>query len=105
MLEAQKSFKRGCRDNFSLDDIVPEYGVSSREIVDTLCNSIENLKVKHPLHVHCNNLGMAGNIKTILDTIKAARGRRMHLAHVQFYGYDNKGKKGFSSGAISYVML
>ena len=95
-----ESFKRGCRDNFSLDDIVPEYGVSSREIVDTLCNSIENLKVKHPLHVHCNNLGMAGNIKTILDTIKAARGRRMHLAHVQFYGYDNKGKKGFSSGAM-----
>ena len=43
---------------------------------------------------------MAGNIKTILDTIKAARGRRMHLAHVQFYGYDNKGKKGFSSGAM-----
>ena len=41
---------------------------------------------------------MPGNIKTILDTIKAAR-RRMHLAHVQFYGYDNKGK-GFSSGAM-----
>ena len=33
------------------------------------------------------------NIRTILDTIKAAKGRRMHLAHVQFYGYDNKGKK------------
>ena len=43
---------------------------------------------------------MAGNIKTILDTIKAREGRRMHLAHVQFYGYDNKGKKGFSSGAM-----
>ena len=24
----------------------------------------------------------------------------MHLAHVQFYGYDNKGKKGFSSGSL-----
>ena len=36
---------------------------------------------------------MAGNINTILDTIKAAKGRRMHFAHVQFYGYDNKGKK------------
>ena len=49
--------------------------------------------------MHCNNLGMAGNINTILNTIKAAKGRRMHLAHVQFYGYDNKGKNGFSSGA------
>ena len=24
----------------------------------------------------------------------------MHLAHVQFYSYDNKGKKGFSSGSM-----
>ena len=24
----------------------------------------------------------------------------MHLAHVQFYGYDDEGKKGFSSGAV-----
>ena len=94
-----ESFKSGRRDNFNLDDVVPEYGVSSRQIIDKLCNSIENLKIKHPLHVHCNNLGMAGNINTILNTIKAAKGRRMHLAHVQFYGYDNKGKNGFSSGA------
>ena len=51
------------------------------------------------MHVHCNNLGMAGNIKSILNTIDAAEGRRMHLAHIQFYGYDDKGKKGFSSGS------
>ena len=44
-------------------------------------------------------LNICNNIKTILNTIKAAKGRRMHLAHVQFYGYDNKGKNGFSSGA------
>ena len=95
-----ESFKKGTRENFGLDDIVPDYGVSSREILDSLCNAIENLNVIHPLHVHCNNLGMAGNIKTILDTIEAAKGRKMHLAHVQFYGYDNKGKKGFSSGSV-----
>ena len=58
----------------------------------------ENLKIPHPVHVHCNNLGMAGNIGSIIDTINGAKGRRMHLAHVQFYGYDNKGKKKFSSG-------
>ena len=66
MLEAQNLLNVVVVITFSLDDIVPEYGVSSREIVDSLCNSIENLKVKHPLHVHCNNLGMAGNINTIL---------------------------------------
>ena len=43
---------------------------------------------------------MAGNIKSIIDTINGAQGRRMHLAHIQFYGYDNKGKKEiFFSGA------
>jgi len=61
--------------------------------------SNENLKIPHPVHVHCNNLGMAGNINSIINTIEAAQGRRMHLAHIQFYGYDNKGKKGFSSGS------
>ena len=61
----------------------------------------EELKIPHPVHVHCNNLGMAGNVKSILETIKEQEGRRMHLAHIQFYGYGNKGKKGFSSGAES----
>jgi len=92
-------FKRG-GEVFNLDDIVPYYGVSSRKILTTLNKANEDLKIKHPLHVHCNNLGVPGNIKTILQTIDAAEGRRMHLAHVQFYGYDNKGKRGFSSGSI-----
>ncbi len=91
-------FKRG-GEVFGLDDIIPTYGVSSREILRSLNKANENLRIPHPLHVHCNNLGMAGNIKTILDTIEAAEGRRMHLAHIQFYGYGDKGKRGFSSGA------
>ncbi|MFL2679912.1 MAG: formylmethanofuran dehydrogenase subunit A [Alphaproteobacteria bacterium] len=85
---------------FNLDDVVPSYGVSSRQILKTLNQANEDLKIKHPIHVHCNNLGVPGNISTILDTINSAEGRRMHLAHVQFYGYDKKGKKGFSSGAL-----
>ena len=89
----------GDAESFSLDDIVPAYGVSSRKILRTLNIANENLKIPHPVHVHCNNLGMAGNINSILDTIVCSEGRRMHLAHVQFYGYDNKGKRKFSSGA------
>ena len=92
-------FKKG-GETFNLDDVVPSYGVSSRDILTSLNKANEELKIKHPLHVHCNNLGVPGNIKTILETIKTAEGRRMHLAHVQFYGYDNKGKKGFSSGSV-----
>ncbi len=92
-------FKRGGK-SFNLDDIVPSYGISSRQILKTLNLANENLKIPHPLHVHCNNLGMAGNINTALDTIDGAEGRRMHLAHVQFYSYGNKGSKGFSSGSL-----
>lgn len=92
-------FKKG-GETFDLDDVVPSYGVTSRQILTALNKANEDLKIKHPLHVHCNNLGVPGNIKTILETIKTAEGRRMHLAHVQFYGYDNEGKRGFSSGSV-----
>ena len=89
----------GESESFELDDIVPQYGVSSRQILESLNIANENLEIPHPVHVHCNNLGTAGNIKSILDTVDAAQGRRMHLAHIQFYGYGDKGKKGFSSCA------
>ena len=93
-----EAFKQGAQ-SFDLDDVVPSYGITSRKILESLNKANENLKIPHPLHVHCNNLGMAGNVQTALDTIEASDGRRMHLAHVQFYGYGNKGKRGFSSGA------
>ena len=89
----------GDAESFKFDDIVPAYGISSRQILQALNIANESLKIPHPVHVHCNNLGIAGNIESILETIKGSQGRRMHLAHVQFYGYDSKGKKGFSSGA------
>jgi formylmethanofuran dehydrogenase subunit A len=84
---------------FSLDDVVPDYGVSSRQIVKTLQHAVHALGVPHPLHVHCNNLGLAGNSETALATIEAAEGLPLHLAHLQFYGYGREGERGFSSAA------
>jgi formylmethanofuran dehydrogenase subunit A len=84
---------------FNLDDEVPMYGVSSRHILQTLQRAVIQLGVAHPLHVHCNNLGVAGNVETAVATIDAAEGLPMHLAHIQFYGYGNEGERGFSSGA------
>jgi formylmethanofuran dehydrogenase subunit A len=60
---------------------------------------VHDLGVPHPLHVHCNNLGMAGNAETALATIAAADGLPLHLAHLQFYGYGKEGERGFSSAA------
>src|SRR5215813_7718115 len=86
---------------FSLDDEVPGYGVSSRTIMKALQRAVHELKLPHPLHVHCNNLGMAGNVETALATIAAAESLPLHLAHLQFYGYGKEGPRGFSSSGAS----
>ena len=92
------AFKYNARA-FSLDDVVPHYGVTSRAIVEALQQAVSDLKIPHPLHLHMNNLGIAGNVETALATIDAARGLPLHLAHVQFYAYGTEGKRGFSSAA------
>jgi formylmethanofuran dehydrogenase subunit A len=84
---------------WALDDVVPQYGVTSRDIVKTLQRATHDAGVPHPLHVHCNNLGMAGNVDSALATIAAAEGLPLHLAHLQFYGYGKEGPRGFSSAA------
>jgi formylmethanofuran dehydrogenase subunit A len=92
------AFKENVR-SFSFDDVVPSYGVSSRQIVKTLQKAVHELGVPHPLHVHCNNLGMPGNFETAIATIAAAEDLPLHLAHLQFYGYGKEGPQGFSSAA------
>lgn len=92
------AFKWNVRQ-FDLDDVVPYYGVSSRHILQALQRAICELGVPHPVHVHCNNLGVPGNVATAVATMEAAQGLPMHLAHIQFYGYGSEGEKGFSSGA------
>jgi formylmethanofuran dehydrogenase subunit A len=94
------AFKENAR-SFSFDDVVSSYGVSSRTIVKALQRAVHALGVPHPLHVHCNNLGLAGNVETALATIAAAEGLPLHLAHLQFYGYGKEGDRGFSSAAAS----
>jgi formylmethanofuran dehydrogenase subunit A len=92
------AFKANVR-TFALDDVVPWYGVSSRDIVRTLQRAVLDLGVPHPLHVHCNNLGLPGSVETAVATIEAADGLPLHLAHVQFYAYGREGERGFSSAA------
>ncbi len=92
------AFKHNMR-SFGLDDVVPGYGVTSRQIVTALQRAVGELGIPHPLHVHCNNLGQPGNVETALATIEALGGAPAHLAHVQFYSYGKEGKRGFSSAA------
>ncbi|MDO9161908.1 MAG: formylmethanofuran dehydrogenase subunit A [Methylococcaceae bacterium] len=96
------AFKSNVR-SFDLDDVVPDYGVSSRQILQTLQRAACEIQLPHPVHVHCNNLGMPGNVDTAIATMEAAQGLPMHLAHIQFYGYGNDGDKGFSSAAAKLI--
>lgn len=96
------AFKSNAR-SFDLDDVVPDYGVSSRHILQTLQRAACEIGLPHPVHVHCNNLGMAGNVDTAIATMEAAQGLPMHLAHIQFYGYGNEGSKGFSSASAKLI--
>ncbi len=84
---------------FGLDDEVPDYGVSSRAIVEAMQTAVAGLGIPHPPHVHCNNLGIAGNVETAVATLEATQGLPIHFAHIQFYGYGDGGDRGFSSGA------
>ncbi len=92
------AFKQNAR-SFGLDDEVPRYGLSSRAITGALQQAVSELGVPHPLHLHCNNLGLPGNVETALATIAALGDLPLHIAHLQFYAYGKEGPRGFSSAA------
>ena len=71
---ASAAFKENVR-SFSLDDVVPSYGVSSRKIVKTLQAAVDRLGIPHPLHVHCNNLGVARSSRHGSSDDRRGRGR------------------------------
>ena len=95
---AAAAFKDGARA-FGLDDVVPRWGVSARTVINALQRAVRAAGIPHPLHLHCANLGLPGNVETALATIAAADGMPLHLAHLQFYAYGREGPRGFSSAA------
>jgi formylmethanofuran dehydrogenase subunit A len=61
--------------------------VTPAMIITSLAAIIDGLGLPHPLHLHCNHLGMPGNVATTLETMRILEGRRAHLAHLQFHAY------------------
>lgn len=74
----------------SLDDIVPHFHVSPRQILHGIARNVDALGLPHPVHVHCNNLGIPGNWETTLETMRALDGHRAHLTHIQFHSYGGE---------------
>src|SRR3954467_11213710 len=81
-------WKRGNGNVTSLDDEGP--GVTPRQVIETIATAVHELGLPHPVHVHCNNLGVSGNWRTTLDTLRTLEGRRAHLAHLQFHAYGGR---------------
>ncbi len=93
------------RNVHSIDDQVPNFCITPREIVRGLIKVDKMLNLPHTIHLHTNNLGQPGNYKTTLDTMKAVEdlstdGKPVaHITHIQFASFagDDWGK--FRSGA------
>jgi len=71
----------------TIDQIVDHYEVTPRQIISEVARATNELGLPHPLHIHCNNLGMPGNWNTTLNTMDALNGFKGHLTHIQFHSY------------------
>jgi len=70
-----------------LDENVEHFGVTARQIIEQVARAVEELRLPHSVHLHCNNLGMPGNWRTTLETMKTFGDSRGHLSHIQFHSY------------------
>src|SRR4051794_13154255 len=82
-----EDWKAGADNIHSLDEKVLHFDVTPRQIITSLAQTAMDLGLPHPVHIHCNNLGLPGNWTTTLETMRALEGRRAHLTHVQFHSY------------------
>jgi formylmethanofuran dehydrogenase subunit A len=70
-----------------LDDGVIGYGVTPRQIVQTLASIADGLGLPHAVHIHGINLGRHTSARTTVEMIAALDGHRAHLCHLQFLSY------------------
>jgi len=89
----------------SLDDEVPGFNITPKEIITGLIQETENLGLCHSVHLHCNNLGTPGNYQTTIETMKLAskfsndKRQVLHVTHVQFNAYAGSSWRDVASGA------
>ena len=77
----------GARAATGSTSAVPGFDVTPRQIVREIVAAANDLGLPHPAHIHCNQLGMPGNWRTTLETMRAVEGRRAHFTHIQFHSY------------------
>jgi len=91
----------------SLDDQVPHFCITPREIIRGLCKVNKLLNLPHTIHVHTNNLGQPGNYVTALETMECVKDLAcdskpaIHITHCQFSAFNGDDWRTFRSGAES----
>lgn len=79
-----------------LDDPVPYWDVTSREVIHALAEANEKLGLPHSIHLHPNDLGHPGNYNTTIDTMDVikdisknspVRDQTVHMTHIQYHSY------------------
>jgi formylmethanofuran dehydrogenase subunit A len=98
-----EAWKSGQRNVNGLDDVLVGRGITPRAILETLADAANALQLPHPVHIHCNNLGIPGNAAVTLATMQALTGRRAHLTHLQFHAYGGPGWSSAARPLIEYV--
>jgi len=89
----------------NLDDPVPNFGITPREIVRGLCKVNQILNLPHTIHVHTNRLGQPGNYLTAIETMECvedlATGMKpvIHITHCQFSAFKGDDWRTMRSGA------
>ena len=97
------------RNVHSIDDQVPNFGITPREIIRGLAKVNKILNLPHTIHLHTNNLGIPGNFVTTLETMKALEDLSTdskpvcHITHLQFssFGGEDWGSMQSAAGDIS----
>jgi formylmethanofuran dehydrogenase subunit A len=89
----------------SLDDQVPHFCTTPREIIRGLCGVNKLLNLPHTIHVHTNNLGKPENYLTALETMKCVEDLAVenkpviHITHCQFSAFKGDDWTTLESGA------
>jgi formylmethanofuran dehydrogenase subunit A len=93
------------RNVHTIDDEVPNFCITPREIVCGLAKVNKMLNLPHTIHLHTNNLGIPGNYVTTLETMKALEsvatdGKPVaHITHLQFSSFAGDDWGTLRSGA------
>jgi formylmethanofuran dehydrogenase subunit A len=98
-----EAWKSGQRNLNGLDDRLDGRAITPRAILETLTEAGNALGLPHPIHIHCNNLGVPGNSEVTLASMRALEGRPAHFTHLQFHSYGGPAWSSAARPIMEYV--